>query len=128
LKNSPKPRVGQTGPCRPYPPYSYQAQPTPLPDLFRLLETEGGAEVMNFHLTPRLAGGRWADTYSHGLACLPSGSSFPVCTTFSRRGKLLLEIPKGKELNIGALADIARAVVAGHVREQARQSSLGRRN
>ena len=83
------------------------------------------AEVLDFGMTGRLSGGRLADTYSFGLFRLPSGQEVPACTTFDTKGFLLMEVATAW-LSPSDLSAIARAFVAGHVREQARQSRRGK--
>ncbi len=137
-------------PRRPHPAASYRpvARLATLASSFRFAlppSTEGGSErppaaektktpetasveIVDFALTTRLSGQRLADTWSWGLFRLASGQTVRACTTFGRKGFLLLEVEAGAHLSEGDAAAIARAFVAGHVRERARQArqSAGR--
>ena len=83
------------------------------------------AEIVDFALTARLSSRRMADTWSWGVFRLPSGRLVHACTTFGRRGFLLLEVAKEASLSPGELSAVARAFVAGHIRERARQAQRG---
>ncbi len=107
-------------PCRPHPAESYRPLAA-LPKLVCVALSAGGVEMIEFHLTTRLSDRRWADTFSHGTVELRDGRRLGICTTFSKGGVLLLEAEKGQTLSAGIVADIARAVREGHIREQARQ-------
>jgi hypothetical protein len=130
LKNAPKPTPGQTGPRRPHPAICYQS-------IGRLADLAGTtnrnpcsaelppASILDFALTTRLSEKRLADTWSWGVLRLPSGQCCSACTTFGPKGLLLLEVLKGVDLTPAEQRSLARAFVAGHVREQARQSRRG---
>ncbi len=118
--------ASRNGPRRPFPAVSYRPVGR-LADLARLAEPcDTPAEIVDFALTARLAGGRLADTWSWGVLKLPSGRRCPVCTTFGAKGLLLLEVAKTVRLTGGEAGAVARAVVAGHVREQARAYGRGK--
>lgn len=86
--------ASRNGPRRPFPAVSYRPVGR-LADLARLAEPcDTPAEIVDFALTARLAGGRLADTWSWGVLKLPSGRRCPVCTTFGAKGLLLLEVAK----------------------------------
>ena len=123
MQRAPHPTPGQTGPRRPYPSLSYWPVGR-LADLSRRA-TPPEAHIVALSLTPQLAGNRSADTWSSAVVEFASGYQCPVCTTFDRRGFLLLEWPRDAPLNEADAAAAARAVVAGHVREQARQAHRG---
>ncbi|MGI4788806.1 MAG: hypothetical protein ACRYFS_08145 [Janthinobacterium lividum] len=125
MKRAPIPTPGQTGPRRPHPSINYRPLGR-LADLARPADpTASPAEIVDFALTSRLSGNRLADTWSWGVLKLPSGRQCPVCTTFGQKGFLLLELLKSIDLTDAETAAIARAVVAGHVRERARHSRQG---
>ncbi len=124
-------------PSRPHPSAFYQPADR-LADLagsfrFALPPSKGGgataeeteAEIVDFALTARLSGCRLADTFSWGVFRLPSGRPVHACTTFGRKGFLLLEVAKEVSLSPAELSAVARAFVAGHLREYARQSRRG---
>ena len=85
------------------------------------------ASIVAFALTPPIAPRRPADTWSWSVVSLPGRPHINACTTFDGHGCLLLEISRTAwDLSQAEIAAIARAFVAGHVREQARTARRGK--